>query len=216
MTAVKLFNAYSIVAAKPKPWKAEEATPLTNDIAEMTRAMVRGDQGAWVLFHEGYSNRLHRYLLVVARGDEQGAEEMLQLTLTRVARHIRQFNAEEVFWSWLTTLARSAAVDEIRKRVRRDGFFRRLREEAMPLATPSADGANELLRAALEESLALLAEGERRVLERKYLEGASVREIAAESATTEKAIESRLGRARRTLKENILALLKNEAERGKR
>jgi predicted RNA polymerase sigma factor len=43
-----------------------------------------------------------------------------------------------------------------------------------------------------------------------------VQEIATAFATTEKAIESRLVRARRTLKENILALLKNEAERGKR
>src|SRR5262245_8544686 len=212
MIAVKSSNAYLFVTVKPHALKVEAATSPANDIEGLIRAMVRGDEAAWMRFHERYSGRLHRYLFVLARGDEQEAEEALQLALTRVARHIRKFSGEEVFWSWLTILARSAAVDETRKRVRRDGLFRRLREEAIPLAAPSADAADERLLAVLEQSLALLSQEERRMVELKYFERATVQEIATEFAATEKAIESRLVRARRTLKENILTLLKNETE----
>src|SRR6185295_14964475 len=99
---------------------------------------------AWVRFHELYSGRLHRYLLVLARGHETEAADALQATLTRIARHIRTFDAEDVFWSWLTVLARSAAVDEARKQQRREGFFARLR--AQPPAPADASAAEAAAR----------------------------------------------------------------------
>src|SRR5439155_13466587 len=65
---------------------------------------------------------------------EEPAREALQVAPLRVVRHIRRFDAEAVFWSWLTVLARSALVDEERKRHRHlaflDRFFRREQIEA--------------------------------------------------------------------------------------
>lgn len=51
------------------------------------------------------------------------------------------------------------------------------------------------------------------MVERKYFGGQSVREIAAGLATTEKAVESRLLRARKRLKEGVLEKLRQESER---
>ena len=86
------------------------------------------------MFHELYFQRLLRYLLVVTGGREEAAREALQIALLRVVRHIRRFDREAVFWSWLTVLARSAVVDEERKRHRYlaflDRFFRREQIEA--------------------------------------------------------------------------------------
>jgi RNA polymerase sigma-70 factor (ECF subfamily) len=55
----------------------------------------------------------------------------------------------------------------------------------------------------LTQFLNCLPEEDRAILRRKYLEGFSVREIAEESGSSEKAIESRLTRARNRLKEMI-------------
>src|SRR5438445_3519405 len=110
-----------------------EAQPSI-DIAALTAGMARGDEDAYRMFHELYFHRLLRYLLVVTGGREEAAREALQLALLRVVRHIRRFDAETVFWSWLTVLARSAVVDEERKRHRYlvflDRFFRREQIEA--------------------------------------------------------------------------------------
>ena len=46
----------------------------------MTRAMTKGDEMAYRNFHEIYFDRLLRYLLVVANGNEEAAREALQLT----------------------------------------------------------------------------------------------------------------------------------------
>ena len=177
----------------------------------LTRALVRGDDAAWRQFHELYSGRLHRYLLVVARGDEDSAAEVLQLTFVRISRHIRAFESEAVFWSWLTVLARSAAVDEARKRQRRIGLLSWFQKQSADSPGPAVDDAEASLRSLLDQSLASLPEEDRQIVVWKYFEGDSVREIAGRLATTEKTIESRLVRLRRSLKETILHSLKHES-----
>lgn len=178
---------------------------------ELTHALTRGEDVAWRRFHELYSERLHRYLLVIARGNEDAAIESLQLTMVRVSRHIRPFEAEAVFWSWLTVLARSAATDEGRKQQRRTGLLAGFQKQSVPAPGPSGDEANTTLLGSLDQCIARLPEEDRQLVVWKYSDGESVRNIAGRLNTTEKAIESRLGRLRRELRETILNDLKNES-----
>jgi RNA polymerase sigma-70 factor (ECF subfamily) len=70
--------------------------------------------------------------------------------------------------------------------------------------------ADERLGALLETTLAGMPEDERRLIERKYFDGESVETMAAALNATEKAVESRLVRIRRKLREAILTQLKDE------
>ena len=103
----------------------EDPPPADVEIAALTRAMVKGDEMAYRTFHDAYCDRLLRYLLVVTNGNEEAAREVLQLTFVRVVRHVKVFGAEEKFWSWLTVLARTAFLDETRKRRRYFSFLER-------------------------------------------------------------------------------------------
>ena len=166
---------------------------------------------AYRTFYDGYFDRLLRYLLVVTGGDEESAREVLQLTLVRVVRHVKTFDAEEKFWSWLTVLARSALADERRKKRRYFAFL-----EKFTLHTDVEGGVwndgegDEKLRALLEHNLKSLPLDEQKLVGQKYFARQSVREIAGEQQTTEKAVESKLSRVRRKLKDAVLAGLKNE------
>ncbi|MBI2924657.1 MAG: sigma-70 family RNA polymerase sigma factor [Verrucomicrobia bacterium] len=173
--------------------------------------MSRGDEMAYRTFYDLYFNRLLRYLLVVTRGDEDAAREALQQTLLRVVRHVRPFDSEPVFWSWLTVLARSSIVDEERKRRRYLSFLDRFFQGQQIEASAAADGTDAHLLALLEKHLATLAEHERELVEQKYFATASVKEIAADCEQSEKAVESRLVRIRKKLREAILAELKHES-----
>ena len=166
---------------------------------------------AWRMFYDAYFERLWRYLLVVAAGNEDAAREALQGTLVRAARYVKVFRDEGVFWSWLTVLARSALADESRKRRRYFAFLDRFtrHQETGPSAMGNGE-ADEQLRALLESKLTALPEDERQLVEQKYILRQSVREIADGQQTTEKAVESRLSRIRRKLKTAVLAGLKNE------
>jgi len=167
---------------------------------------------AWRAFYDAYFDRLWRYLLVVAAGNEDAAREALQLALVRVVRHVKIFSDENIFWSWLTVLARSAFTDETRKRQRYFAFLEKFTRQAAAVEnTAGNDGeADERLRALLERNLASLPPEERQLVKQKYFAHHTVREIADEWQTTEKAVESKLSRVRGKLKAAILTELKNE------
>jgi RNA polymerase sigma-70 factor (ECF subfamily) len=196
------------VAAPPA--KESPAAPL--DIAALTRRMAKGDEWAYRAFYEAYFHRLSRYLLVVTAGDEDAAREALQAALLRVVRHIKPFTDEAVFWSWLTVLARSALGDQSRKRRRYLAFLDRFTQHVQIQNVVPDDGeADARLLALLEQGLEALPEDERDLLRQKYFARQPVRQIAAALRSSEKAVESRLVRIRRKLKQAVLEDLKHES-----
>jgi RNA polymerase sigma factor (sigma-70 family) len=173
----------------------------SHEVSTLTVRLARADEEAWREFFDLYFVRLLRYLLVVHRGSEDLARESLQLTMVRVARHVRCFHSEGEFWSWLTVLARSAAADESKKRRRYGNFLDRFRARPLPEPSPAAADTWE---PALARGLARLDPAERELIEQKYFAGASVRELSEAEGASEKAIDSRLVRARRKLKGLVL------------
>jgi len=189
---------------------AQSIAREVGDVTALTREMAAGDEAAYRAFYELYFERLSRYLLVVARGDEEAAREALQGALVRVVRHIKVFTDEAAFWSWLTVLARSAFSDQSRRRRRYLSFLQRFTLRAPEPAAPEESGTEERLLELLGSALADLPSEERDLLQRKYFARQSVADIAASLQTSEKAVESRLVRLRRKLKAALLERLKNE------
>jgi RNA polymerase sigma-70 factor (ECF subfamily) len=192
------------------PHEIRAAIPVS-DTAELTAAMANGDEAAFARFFELYFNRLLRYLLVVSRGDEVAARDALQDTMTRVAKHVRRFEEDQVLWDWLTVLARSAARDAGRKQTRYRNLLARFFEKLPPDLAPSGDSQSEdLMNSALEAALVAIGEEDRGLIEAKYFEGASVRELSRARQVTEKSVESRLLRIRRRLRDEMNKQLSDE------
>lgn len=169
------------------------------DIAQLTRRLVAGDEGAFRAFHALYFDRLYQFLLVVTYGEPHAAQEALQETLVRVARYVRRFDDDEIFWSWLKAVARSAARDGNRKQRR---YLARLRDFALGGLALFADerpAEPDHLRSLLTEALSDLSPPDRLLVEGKYFRGDTVAELAAQTGLTGKAVESRLGRLRQQL-----------------
>ncbi len=167
-------------------------------VAVLTRRLANGEEAAFSEFHALYFDRLHQFLLIVARGREQEAREALQETFIRVARKARPFDDDEAFWCWLKAVARNAARDAGRKQTRYaallESFSSLLRPAAAPL--PRTDSLASVLRDCLSE----LTTEDRALVEGKYLHGFTVAELARQTGLSDKAIESRLVRARGELK----------------
>lgn len=165
---------------------------------------------AYRVFYDEYYERLRRYLLVVTSGNEETTREALQSALVRVVKHIKRFSTESEFWGWLTVIARSALFDQSRTRKRYWNLLERFTRHTEVEQTAGTVDSDSTLLVLLEQNLETLPADEKALLESKYLEGASVRKIAGEFQTTEKAIESRLVRIRRKLKTSLLEGLKHE------
>jgi RNA polymerase sigma factor (sigma-70 family) len=177
------------------------------DVASLTAGIRAGDEAAFREFHRIYFHRLYQFLLVVARGQEHEAREALQETLLRVVRHARKFDSEDAFWCWLKVVARNAARDGGRKQHRYLGLLRRFALHSQNSEAPFSTN-DPPIGDLLEESLEELQIEDRHIIEAKYLEGATVRELAADTGLTEKAVESRLLRLRQRVRELILKKLR--------
>jgi len=183
----------------------------TLDVAHLTRGMKDGDEMAYRAFYDAYYDRLWRYLLVVTSGDEDATVEALQSALVRVVRYIKVFPDETSFWGWLTVLARTSLSDQRRGRRRYLAFLDRFTTQAKMERSLGEELAPETkLLSLLETNLGAMRADERALVEAKYFDSRSVREIALELGTSEKAIESRLTRLRRKLKLALLKGLSNE------
>jgi RNA polymerase sigma factor (sigma-70 family) len=109
-------------------------------------------------------------------------------------------------------LARTALADHRRKRSRYRAFLDRFTLHArVDAAGQAEDGqADAQLLLTLERSVRELPTDERELVERKYFGREPVREIADALQVSEKAVESRLMRVRRKLKDALLTKLKHE------
>ena len=179
------------------------------DIQALTRAVRRGDADAFSRFYDLYSFRLYKFLLVLARGDENEAREACQAVFIKLAKRCDVFGDEQRFWAWLCVLAKNTFLDQCRSR-RRLNRFVSLDELC---AEPNGHVRPEhQLGEILREALAALPPDERELIQAAYVDKRPLQELADEAGQTYKAVESRLGRLRQKLKEQLLKDLRHENE----
>jgi len=195
------------LSASRAPQEVAIAEATTSSIALLTRRLRARDEAGFREFHELYFDRLYQFLLVVTRGQEHEAQDALQETLLRVLRYVREFETDEAFWGWLKVVARSAARDGGRKHRRYFNLLQNFAWRWQNHAHEQIAAEDNRLSLLLQESLEELDPQDRRLLEGKYLNGETVKELSAQTGLTDKAVESRLGRLRRHVRELILKKL---------
>ncbi len=193
---------------------ASPAAPGAPDIRALTLSIRRGDAAAFSRFYDLFSFRLYRYLLVLARGDENEAREVCQAVFIKLAKRFEVCPHEAALWAWLSRVAKTTFIDHCRARQRQrrvvsldqlaDGF-----DSAAVSAPPVAEGLlSELLREALEAP----PPEERELVQAAYVDERPLQDLALASGQSYKALESRLGRLRQKLKERLLRSLRHEHE----
>jgi RNA polymerase sigma-70 factor (ECF subfamily) len=183
----------------------------SNDRVEQERvlrsAVLAGDQRAWQAWYDQAYEPLYGYVHWRSGGLEELAEEVVQETWLVAVRRVRRFDpARGSFLAWLRGIAANVLRNRLRARQARARRGEPLQGE--PESSVPADA--ELIRRERAErvaaALADLPEHYEAVLRAKYLDGASVAQIAEASARTSKAVESLLSRARQAFRERYRAL----------
>ena len=194
-----------------------------NPDAALVARLLRGDEAAFTQFFDTMFPRLYRFALPRLDQRQDAAEDVAQATLCQAVRRLDTWRGEASLFTWICAICRH----EI------DGW-RRIHGKQTPV--PLVEDAPEV-RAALESfyvhdlfnteahvhrrDLATLVQRildhlpvhYGNVLEWKYLEDQSVRDIATRLDMTEKATESLLTRARAAFRDLISAIAPELAPR---
>lgn len=137
------------------------------------------------------------YAFVARRcgGDRSLAEDVTQEAWLRAIEAWRRSGPPREPVAWLKTTAANLLRNELRSSARRE------RSSAVAPDTLAAPAQVERDDGALRQGLERLPYDDARLLERFHVDGASTRELARERGASERAIEGRLHRARRKLRE---------------
>lgn len=181
------------------------------DRADMVR-LVAGHDAALNDLMERHATRVFHFLCRML-GNEDDANDLAQETFARVFRARDSFRTDARFSTWLFTIAANLARNQIRWRTRHPNVSLDAESDAtdQPLSsTLPATGASPTeavlaaeRAAAVRAVVRQLPDDLREAIVLCEWEEKSMAEAAAIAGTTSKAIESRLYRARQTLREKL-------------
>jgi len=162
----------------------EESSYAGLDDEELMQRLVYRDLWAFRALYDRYGNLVYSAALRVVR-DAQVAEDMVQEIFLRIWRKPDSYVAQRGrFVTWLTSVARNRAVDEIRSRGRRFRYETASPEE-QERELPAPDTNDPALSAELADqrrlilaALAQIPAEQRQIIELAYFGGLTQQEIA--------------------------------------
>lgn len=186
------------------------------------RKALAGDEQAAALLAEEMLSPLYRFCLYRVGGDRHRCEDVVQETLVRALADLAQYDPERSgggVFAWLTGLARNeirralaqsppvASLETLWARMDKDllAVFSRLDDAPFDEELLRREETRQLVNAAMSQ----LPPHYGAALEAKYLQGRSVRDMAAAWRVSEKAVESQLSRARQAFRTVFVALAHN-------
>ncbi len=180
-----------------------------SDSSAVSRALA-GDRDAFRTLVERHSRPLFR-LAYRMTGNEQDAEDVVQVAFLRAWRDLRNYESRSSFGTWLHRIAANYSLDLIRqKKSRERGRAVNLREDGEVLdgVATSAPGQERLLfsgriRETVEAALQTLTAQERTAFVLRHFEGLSIQEIGASLGTGTNATKHSVFRAVQKLRQAL-------------
>lgn len=185
-----------------------------HDIAQGLR---RGEPDAWRALYDAYAPSIWNAVARRLGPCSADVADVVQETFLAAARTARNFDgAQGTLWNWLNGIARHHVAQHFRREQRQTRILQAVealgpqhekvvawleRREAEPLEALETAEMALLIRA----TLASLSEDYEGLLTQKYLEGASVQQMAGDRAASETAVRSRLARARQAFRNAFVA-----------
>ncbi len=183
----------------------------------LVKQLLDGDQRAFDRFFDENFARLYRFALARLSDDPDAAREVAQITLSKAVRNLHTYKGEAALFTWLCSICRNETSDWLAKQSRyRQKIvltedFEEVRAavdslEATDLSNPEQHFRRiELLRL-IQVALDNLPPRYGDVLEWKYIEGRSTREISENLDIGVEAAQSLLARARRAFADTYSSL----------
>lgn len=191
----------------PEAAARKGAAPLDDEqLAGWIAAIVDHDERALMALYEATLSRVYGLVLRLVRRS-QLAEEVAEEVFFQVWRQAPRFDpARGRPLTWLLGMARSRAIDAIRREARFQ--HEALDEESAPLSTPVAASGDELLAVAqghaeLHRALLLLKPQPRQLVALAFFNGLSHEEIASQTCLPLGTVKSQIRRALITLRDAL-------------
>lgn len=188
------------------------------DDKRLVKQLLAHDERAFDTFFKENFARLYRFALTRLPDDPDGTREVVQITLIKAIQKLHTYRGEAALFTWLCAICRNETSDWLAREGRYQEHivltedlpgvmaavdsYRAPREESPERQAQRAE-AMRLIQVALDRLPAKYGN----VLEWKYIEGYSVKEIAGKLELGHEATQSLLARAKRAFGEVYSSLI---------
>lgn len=172
---------------------------------ELAKRAAAGERAAFAALAERHYDRVHALAWRWA-GSREGAEDIAQDVMVKLAGAIRSFRGEAAFSTWLYRLAYTAAVDFLRARQRIVALAPSQMAELIDGDCAAPTPEDRLADQDLWGAVRALPEPQRDAVLLVYGEDLSHQEAAAVLGCAEATVSWRLHEARKTLKNKLEAV----------
>ena len=168
-------------------------TPQTE--AYLVYTLQNGQESAFTTLYSNYSTTLFNVLVRLV-GDHEKAEDLLQDAFIKIWTHIHQYDpAQGRLYTWLLTITRNVALDELRSRKVHAQAAKYLYEQSREWTHPVFNEG--LVNGSI---FTLLPPKQRQIMELLYLKGWTQLEIAKKLKLPLGTVKTRVRMAIQTLK----------------
>jgi RNA polymerase sigma-70 factor (ECF subfamily) len=171
--------------------------------------MIAVLEGQWLTIYRETVHPLYAYTAKRTGGNRALTEDIVQETYLRALESWGLKAAPDSPLAWLKRVARNILIDFLRRK----GRPHAAPGKADP-AAPHPTGGGHFESLEMFWAISSLGPKKARILEAFYYDGKSVREIAQETASSEKAVEGLLRRARQSLKSRLPDLKSDGGKNG--
>lgn len=182
--------------------------PINLNDQTLVKQLLEHDERAFTRFFDENFSRLYRFALVRLGNDPEATKEVVQIALTKAIQKLHTYRGEAALFTWLCAICRNEASTWLAKQSRYHQHivlvedYPEIQAAVDSLQMPSADNPERQLQRLevvrlIQVALDRLPPNYGNILEWKYIEGCSVKEIAARLELGREATQSLLARARR-------------------
>jgi RNA polymerase sigma-70 factor (ECF subfamily) len=176
--------------------------------AVLMNRLADGDETALESIMGRYKSPVLNFVYRIL-GNQADAEDVAQDVFVRIYQHRLDYDPKRSFSTWIFGIAHNAAIDRLRWRKKHpaDPLDDTLLQAASHEPSPASATADNELSAIIASAVAELPEDQRVAFVLSEYNDQSHAEIAAIMKISEKAVESRLYRARQTLRQRLKSYL---------
>jgi RNA polymerase sigma-70 factor (ECF subfamily) len=187
---------------------------------ELIELFLQGERSRFRELVERYDQRLLNFIYRLI-GDRERAEDLVQETFIRVYKHLRRFDREKKFSTWVYTIASNLAKNELRNRTRNpiilfQNIVKDWEDDHKPLEfidnsrRPDDLFMKRHLKEMVLKAVEKLPSHHRVVFVLREAEGKSYEEIAEITGCSLGTVKSRLNRARNNFAVIIAPMLEHD------
>ncbi|MES2479125.1 MAG: sigma-70 family RNA polymerase sigma factor [Bacteroidota bacterium] len=159
---------------------------------QLIKEIECGNEAAFNLLYERYSNKLFRYFFRLLGNDRAKAEDFLQELFIKVLNNAHTFSSTQKASTWLYTIATNMCKNEWRNTENRQRLMRQFEAWEHQSKNALDKLQSQHLARILDKMMSQLEEEERLVLQLRFQQELSIKEIAAIINIPEGTVKSKL------------------------